>query len=686
MKNIFTVILCNMVFIATAMELSPALIRDFPKATEQELIYGNGFEPPQEPGMRLGEGFKIVRNEGNNGNTGLRVDRVAPLNNAQVAVFQLPEKFQPGVKYTIKISVRSNNLKYHGSKEDNNFYFMSINRKDLKTGQNRSWRHSSLFRNPPPTNDNFQEFEYSFLGVEDTHPELVLRLPPQYSGTLWFDDLRIYSEGFDGAILLTWPPQHTFHCNDGKYKLKVDAPSSLKKTGVLISLEKDGKVLGESTALTDSNGEIRGVLGKDLPVGKAVMKITLADLTTRQQLKQTEFPVYIHQVEKPPIGTALYDEHGRLIVDGKPFFPLGIFADFAGNENREPAYREITAAGFNFIIDYSMVYHSPGNSDRKAVIRAGLDEYQKHNLKVLFSLLLPLGKPHALPSLCKSYGSDNPDILGARIVEHLRDHPAILGWYMNDEFPEEKLPQAIRHRQLVNSLDPWHPTLALTNLPSSLPEYALSGDIFSPDCYPLNKTTGSKKITDISVAMQAANRSGVPVWGTPQAFNWGIFSAKNPQDYQQYIMPNESDMRAMALLFLAEGAKGLMLYEYPFERRQKKMTELSGDADSPARLWQDIKKMALSLRELESYILSLRKPPEFILENHGSGTVKAIAYQNENGGNCLIIVSRGDGQADAIITIPGVSKMKSKYGNTQNLGEGKYKFSAAGLDSDILFD
>ena len=57
-----------------------------------------------------------------------------------------------------------------------------------------------------------------------------------------------------------------------------------------------------------------------------------------------------------------------------------------------------------------------------------------------------------------------------KLVNSIKDHPALLGYYLTDELSEEQLSVPVQMRQLINHLDPYHPTFTLSNLPSAMPK------------------------------------------------------------------------------------------------------------------------------------------------------------------------------------------------------------------------
>ena len=67
---------CTHVECDAAQAPSAAEILGYPEGSGQELVYSTGFENPAEPEIKLGEGFRFAPGEGNNGNGGLRGERL----------------------------------------------------------------------------------------------------------------------------------------------------------------------------------------------------------------------------------------------------------------------------------------------------------------------------------------------------------------------------------------------------------------------------------------------------------------------------------------------------------------------------------------------------------------------------------------------------------------------------------
>ena len=87
------------------------------------------------------------------------------------------------------------------------------------------------------------------------------------------------------------------------------------------------------------------------------------------------------------------------------------------------------------------------------------------------------------------------------------------------------------------------------------------------------------------------------------------------------------------------------------------------------------------LHSLEPFIMSLEKAPQAMVVRK-EGEVVATAFAAN--GKVAAIISNIVGKTSAEILIPNQPNLKSRYGLTKNLGNGRYLYEAAGCDGDIL--
>jgi hypothetical protein len=83
------------------------------------------------------------------------------------------------------------------------------------------------------------------------------------------------------------------------------------------------------------------------------------------------------------------------------------------------------------------------------------------------------------------------DALVTKLVTAFRSHPALLGWYLNDEYKEDHLPDLLKRNALVTKLDPDHVTYSVedTGNATRLALYKKTSALFGVDPYPWQNAT-----------------------------------------------------------------------------------------------------------------------------------------------------------------------------------------------------
>ncbi|HOG51802.1 MAG TPA: hypothetical protein PKY10_14520, partial [Lentisphaeria bacterium] len=128
----------------------------------------------------------------------------------------------------------------------------------------------------------------------------------------------------------------------------------------------------------------------------------------------------------------------------------------------------IADSAFNCVASYSALnlYYGAKPADSQqalTAIREVMDYFHQKNLKMIFSLqhVYDTDMPYALKQWHEISG---PDAIVKAVVPALKDHPALLSWYTNDERPLDFLHVVKQRRDLINSLDDAHPTWSLSML------------------------------------------------------------------------------------------------------------------------------------------------------------------------------------------------------------------------------
>ena len=217
-------------------------------------------------------------------------------------------------------------------------------------------------------------------------------------------------------------------------------------------------------------------------------------------------------------GEVVVDEDNTLLVDGKPFFPLVIYhlppEDF-------PAAADI---GFNVMQTFQWF-------TRK---RESLDAAQAVGAKIFFE--------------------NNEKEAGGHgyLPGFLRDHPAMLMWYLPDEpLHEVNFDFTKTISGIYRTGDPFHPTVAVDFNAPRFAENQQAADILTCEAYLVKKG----QPPDAQPYLRAADAMDAA---------WDAVKRRKPvfMDHGCFGVETETDQRVTAWLALTHDARGLMWYAW----------------------------------------------------------------------------------------------------------------------------
>ncbi len=290
------------------------------------------------------------------------------------------------------------------------------------------------------------------------------------------------------------------------------------------------------------------------------------------------------------------DGDNRLIVGGKPFFPLGWY----GSVNDEQL-TEIADSPFNCLLAYGT------DSVPREKMKAFLDLMHSKGLKLVYCMNDVY--PTATYLAGKGWeGIRENDAIAAAIVAAYRDHPALLAWYLNDELPHALVPQLEDYYRRVQIADPSHPCFIVLCNRHELPHFPQTTDILGVDPYPIPKESVTR-VSSFVMQAQSAVRGTQPVWLVPQAFAWYQYNSKNPdrghvptaEELETGRAPTYEEERCMTYLGLVHGAKGLIYYCY-YDLRVLPQYQ---------QMWGWMKSIAEEVTTLAPVLLSTERPGDW---------------------------------------------------------------------------
>lgn len=318
-----------------------------------------------------------------------------------------------------------------------------------------------------------------------------------------------------------------------------------------------------------------------LAPGDYRLRLTVERAGTLAPLGADEWRVRVPERGQWTSLPSYIDEANRLICDGQPFFPLGMYW---GSVN-EADLKTYADSAFNCL----MPYGSPTAEQ--------MDLVAKYGLKVIYSVKDVYAGSTWCPKEVKSPEDERP-YMEAK-ANAFRNHPALLAWYLNDELPLEYMPRLEAHQQWMEELDPGHPTWVVLYQVGQLEHYRKTFDVLGTDPYPIPGP--ARRAADWTRESVASVMNRRPVWMVPQAFNWATYG-KTDAEKRAKFPPTLPEMRSMAWQCIAEGAKGLIFYSF---------MDLKRDVVVPfEKQWPLVKQVAAEIKPMIPAILSIEQAPQ----------------------------------------------------------------------------
>jgi|GEM_PF-447305 len=441
------------------------------------------------------------------------------------------------------------------------------------------------------------------------------------SGQLWVDDVQtwVIAEKPLSSIML-YPNyrgmtlQHD--AKPWKFLLQytdktTERPNTITVKNMLC--DRTGKVLFTKTLkvpFTEATTSFSLIPPANLPTGSYQLQQTFI-APTGNVLTQWNHTVRV-VAQMPGVYV---DGEGFTVVDGKRFFPLGVYVMTPGDEG----LKRIADGGFNTVLSYKYGYRYDNPEEYLA-------DAHKYGLKVIYSL------KDMYPG--DQYAPAHDFEMAAGYIKKFRDNPAILSWYISDEKRPEWLPQLHQMYQNIVKLDPNHPAYLVYNHWGINAYYHVT-DVWGMDPYPVGVPWDSPgqdlQTTTIFTAQTTnAGHGAKGVWTVPQIMDWGIYYKDHPTH-----PPTLDEMRNQAFQAIIQGATGLIFYSY-FDLKYEKYprNESTVNMDYFQRRWEAVSAMA---KQVQHIIPAVLENNEVALQQVRKGGIYARALKHD--GKLLILLA-----------------------------------------------
>lgn len=281
------------------------------------------------------------------------------------------------------------------------------------------------------------------------------------------------------------------------------------------------------------------------------------ELTGKGDAKLGTARLTFFRIQSPTQRRVTFDRFNRTYVDGKLFFPLGMFANRL-NKAELDIYRK---GPFNCILPYRMADDT-------------FDLCRDAGVFCVPSIISYVNGVRFTRKGCETRESSLKAI--ESYVRRYRNHPALLAWYTCDEAPLRNLPTMTEVHDLVNDLDPNHPVYIVLDRPEHVRQYMPAFDVIGLDPYPIGNNRGG---IETAYGWAAEAKTGMysfrPMWNVPQAYNWYWHAARRKAAGNDPTLkfPTREEFRSMIWQSIAAGANGLIPYSFGDMRYNAKPDE-----------------------------------------------------------------------------------------------------------------
>ena len=421
---------------------------------------------------------------------------------------------------------------------------------------------------------------------------------------------------------------------------------------VAVRKTQDGEALAQG-AVENLDWETSRLLLDVSKLDKGKYTVT-ADLIDQVGKQLSRSVLDFHKVRAPKLKLTdmkvHVDEQNRLVVDGKPFFPIGMYCCRGRDRWESDAlFAEMASVGFNTVQNYSVIRCSRAQEEEiKAHVIPWLDSAHEHGLRVYLGIAPSTGpvfrRRGRSRDLSDRFGSRiDPLADTAQAMDLLRDHPSVLCWYIGDESIGHGMTEDYMSRlnRLVKHLDPHHPTCIATcpggHRNDGLRRTARVCDIPANDHYPSEDLGSAWRST--AVKSQDAVDSSQTWWAVP-------LCCKRPF--------SENELRVQVYEAIVHGARGIIWWAAYYVKTR-----------FPEN-WERTKALASELRDLSPILLgdacedAVRVQPE-------DATIDWI-LRKAKGRRYLIVVNYKPAPTDAVsFTVPGISSCRPLFGDSKPL-------------------
>lgn len=410
------------------------------------------------------------------------------------------------------------------------------------------------------------------------------------SGRCVYDDIEIETMGYErnGMLFSSAPNDCAF---DGHVRFSATSYADLRSyTGEVEAFFTFEGEKGAFNAAVETFADGCGEVFVDVKRLRLGSHRVIFTVRTKSGKILDEQQMTFTRLAEPPKGRVRFDEHRRMLIDGKPTYPILVYSHFRSIHDPRflPAMK---ASPFRMMMYYT---RKPNNAD--------LDYFAENGFMAFVGMDDFYANRPVWRRPSDLNAQDEEVAHTARIVQDVKEHPALLGWYLSDEPTAKVLPRVRERYKLVNALDGNHPCLVVLCHGRLARQAAAGSDVIGLDCYPVpgygtEKTNPARLNAAVEASQEAVAglRGDKPFWFVPQAY---------PHEPERARFPTEHELSSMVWQAVAAGADGVLFYA---------LNEMLSNKDKGGykfdEAWRTTCTVAQQLKDREDFLLSVEPAP-----------------------------------------------------------------------------
>jgi len=578
----------------------------------------------------------------------------------------------PGVDYFFSWDIKTENLG-----ED---CFARINF-EWYSANGKLW--GSYERNADIYGDNDwtkQSFAYT-APTPDTSPKFLrvaITVRGATTGSICIDNLKIYKVVYEPLTTYLKKPAYKGIITDPNGEGDIRVTSYIKGLGAVYNPDEYHVVASVSdfqgrnymSSAIDQISEEMDVTfsSKNLAVGDYDLSVKFVENETGRICGENHW--IIRKRDKDFTTKYSFDEYGRFLKNGKPWFGIGSYA--LGLDEVELEDFKDTPIEF-------MIANSTGRFWTKNNLLQTAADY---GLSLMIS-----NESEYMDAMRGEYqNGDITNIASERVVTermiddlNLQDEAAHMGYQINNEFPAAKWADRLRWRnQVLSEIDLDHFTYGVgVGGKAAAIEYARCHDVYASDPYPI---TGAETDQIWQVYEDAkglyegtANR---PIWTVVQISDLKVMGREPYLSRERG--PNETELRNMAWQAVCAGSQGVIWYAH---------FHLSKETASRPKeeTFAEVVRVSEELRKYEDVIMSVEDAPDVRLSSDIEDRFASLVRRHD-GKTYVFLVNMSKEKQNVNLYLDGASSVYGEYSkkNFAVGSGGKVTLSMDGLGVEIL--